>query len=167
MTDLYLSTEMLRSVIIDGTTLEPILQTVNNTIKKGGRVIIQNEFVKPSVEVKKILSTPEELEEWKKDVDPEMIFSLFSENAEIGPVADMQVTSEEQTYDRMVIMDGKPVPISSKPPTLIATFTCNSTVQARLELHMEYYLCNKQRLKIPIVVRSIANNVVTATVSRQ
>jgi hypothetical protein len=162
MADFYLSTDTIQSFLSNGNSLEPILQTASETLKNRGRVIIQNEFVNAPPEIERILSTLEELEDWKLEIDPPMDFFLFTGTTEICPVTNMNVTGGERTYQRMAVIGGKTIAIPSRPSPLVVTFTCNTIIPA----NGNYCLSNKHRLIIQIVVQSVNNNVVTALVSQ-
>ena len=153
---------MFQSFFTEANSTDTILQTVTGIIKKGGRVIIQNESLKDSVEEKRYSSYPKDLEDWNLEIDPQMLFFLFKGNTEICTATNMKVSSCEKTYRLMAVEGGKPIAVASGSSTLLFTFTCSST----LETGANYYLSNKYRLNIPIVIRSVVNNVVTATVSQ-
>lgn len=158
MADLYISTGTLQSFLSNGNSLEPILQSASEIIRNGGKVIVQNEFVNAPPEIEKIISNLEELEEWKQEIDPPMDFFLFSGDKEICSVENVNVSGGERTYQRMATIGGKPILIPSRPSPLMVTFLCKTIIS----ISGNYYLSNKHKLNIPIIIKSINNNTVTA-----
>ena len=151
MANLTISVDALQDLLAIGESIEPLFQRAQDTIKQGGKVIVQYEYFNAPPDVEREISTQAQLDDWRLEIDPPKQFYLIQNGNELGPVHDLNVSGGDRKVERIVTIGGKPTHIMSKPTPVVVTFIFNGIVMAT----GSFGLSNKHRLDFPILIDSI------------